>query len=172
MNHFSSHKNGRSMVSKPHQHEINKPPRQFCDYMNGIDNRFSEVSRLYLDGMSMDDVKYLRADDFISLVPEDQYRHKMIMTVMVRRYLYRHDDSCSSCSKNNINDSCSSCSKNNINNDRDNDRDNDKNNNRNKNKNGDYCHNSDISSNSSYHCPCNACALVDNGSDIRSNDNI
>lgn len=105
MSSFSLHKNQhtKSMVSKPYQQEINKPPRQFCDYMNGVDNRFSDISRLYLDGMSMDDVKYLRADDFISLVPDDQYRHKMLMTIMVRRYLYKHEEPCSNsnfCTKN------------------------------------------------------------------------
>lgn len=112
MSNFSYHKNqnGRSisMVSKPYQHEINKAPRQFCDYMNGVDNRFSEIARLYLDGMSMDDVRHLRADDFISLVPKDQYRHKMLMTIMVRRYLYKHDESCTcSCTKNNTHASTS-----------------------------------------------------------------
>lgn len=103
MNNFSTHKyqKGKSMVSKPFQHEINKPPRQFCDYMNGVDNRFSEICRLYLDGMSMDDVKYLTPDDLVALVPKEQYRHRMLMTIMVRRYLYRIDDCTDNCLNHN-----------------------------------------------------------------------
>jgi hypothetical protein len=99
MSYFNQTQRHGSMVHRPIHSEINKPPRQFCDYMNGTDNRFSEICRLYLDGMSMDDVKYLREDDFISLVPKDQYKHKMLMIIMIRRYLYRHDETCS----------CSSC---------------------------------------------------------------
>lgn len=101
MSNFSAHKQsfGKTSVFKPQQLELNNPPRQFNDYMAGEDNRFCEVCRLYLDGMSMDDLKYLKPDDIINLVPPEHYKHKLLMTIMVRRYLCRSDcdDSNSSC---------------------------------------------------------------------------
>lgn len=82
----------RPVVCRPYQHELEKPPRQFCDFMNETNNRFCEICKIYLDGMSMDDVSYLKPEDLINLVPPENYRHKLLMTIMVRRYLYRRDD--------------------------------------------------------------------------------
>ena len=56
--------------------------------MNSVSGRFSDICHLYLDGLSMDDVKYLKPDDLIAIVPEHQHNHKLLMTIMVRRYLY------------------------------------------------------------------------------------
>jgi hypothetical protein len=76
-------------IHSPVDHEQYKAPRQFCEMMGGDTNRFSEICRIYLDGLSLDDVKYLQADDLINLVPPNQYKHRMLMTIMVRRYLYK-----------------------------------------------------------------------------------
>lgn len=95
MSNYSTHKQQvrKPGVSKQIQQELDKAPRQFNDYMNSINGRFSEICNIYLDGLSMDDVKYLKPDDFIELVPENQHKHKLLMTIMVRRYLYRSDNS-------------------------------------------------------------------------------
>jgi hypothetical protein len=79
-------------VYKPIVQELDKAPRQFNDYMNSMNGRFSEICKIYLDGLSMDDIKYLKPDDLIALVPESQFNHKLLMTIMVRRYLYRPDE--------------------------------------------------------------------------------
>ena len=93
MSNFNAHKQKvvRSMVLKPYQNELDKAPRQFIDYMNEENNRFCEICRLYLDGLSMDDIQYLKPEDLIALVPREHYKHKLLMTIMVRRYLYRPD---------------------------------------------------------------------------------
>lgn len=95
MSNFSAYKQrvSRSAVFKPQQQELDRVPRQFCEYMNEENNRFSEICRVYLEGLSMDDVKYLKAEDLIALVPHDHHKHKLLMTIMVRRYLYRPDES-------------------------------------------------------------------------------
>ena len=98
--------NTRSNVSKPHHLEIEKVPRQFSDYMNEQNSRFCEICKLYLDGLSIDDVKYLRAEDLINLVPRDHYKHKLLMTIMVRRYLYRPSET-NHCNNSSVNN-CSS----------------------------------------------------------------
>lgn len=100
MSNFSTHKSqtvvvprqqmaGACQIKKPIHQELDKAPRQFNDYMNSINGRFSEICRIYLDGLSMDDIKYLSPDDLIAIVPDSQYNHKLLMTIMVRRYLYR-----------------------------------------------------------------------------------
>ncbi len=86
-----NHRSNKSMVFKPYQQELDKPPRQFSDYMTEENNRFCEICKLYLDGMSLDDIKYLKPEDFINLVPPDHFKHRLLMTIMVRRYLFRHD---------------------------------------------------------------------------------
>jgi hypothetical protein len=88
MSNFNAHK---SQIKKSIHQELDKAPRQFNDYMNSINGRFSEICRIYLDGLSMDDIKYLSPDDLIAIVPQNQYNHKLLMTIMVRRYLYRTD---------------------------------------------------------------------------------
>jgi len=84
----------RSMVLRPIHHELDRVPRQFSDYMNEHDkcNRFSEICRMYLEGMTLDDIQYMKPDDLINLVPHEHYRHKLLMTILVRRYLYRPDE--------------------------------------------------------------------------------
>lgn len=126
MSNFSAHKQQvkRPSVYKPIHQELEKAPRQFNDYMNSVSGRFSDICHLYLDGLSMDDVKYLKPDDLIAIVPEHQHNHKLLMTIMVRRYLYRvgNSDECETlCCKpekpndtytNNNEDTCSTYSNN------------------------------------------------------------
>lgn len=103
----------KSSVSRPFQQDLDKAPRQFCEYMAGVNNRFNEICKLYLDGMSMDDVKFLKPDDLINLVPDGQFKHKLLMTIMVRRYLYRPDDDetvlCKSDKGDTFEYSCNNC---------------------------------------------------------------
>lgn len=91
---FNSYKHMASnpVVMKPYQHELDRVPRQFSDYMNEQCTRFSEICKIYLEGMTLDDVRFMKPKDFINLVPDDQYRHKLLMTIMVRRYLFRPDE--------------------------------------------------------------------------------
>jgi hypothetical protein len=102
MSSFKTHKQreSKSCILKPYQQELDRAPRQFIDFMNedcdtfdGNNssherNRFSEICRIYLDGLSIDDIKYLHPEDVINLVPPEQYKHKLLMSIMVRRYLY------------------------------------------------------------------------------------
>ncbi|VBB18535.1 hypothetical protein YASMINEVIRUS_998 [Yasminevirus sp. GU-2018] len=92
---FSSYKQrmARPVVMKPIQQELDRVPRQFSDFMNEQSNRFSEICKVYLEGMTVDDVRYMKPEDFINLVPVEHHRHKLLMTIMVRRYLYRPDES-------------------------------------------------------------------------------
>jgi len=103
-----------SNVMKPYHQELDRVPRQFSDYMNEQCTRFSEICKIYLEGMTLDDVQYMKPEDFINLVPDEQYRHKLLMTIMVRRYLFRLDESETVCCKENSGDvyddtSSSSC---------------------------------------------------------------
>lgn len=88
----SKRKNTKSAICRPSQQEINDVPNQFCDYIASVSNRFEDICNLYLKGLSMDDVRYLQPQDFINLVPQEQYKHKLLMTILVRRYLFRDDD--------------------------------------------------------------------------------
>lgn len=81
----------KTAVFKPYQQELEKIPRQFCDYMNETNNRFNEICTIYLDGMSIDDVAFMKPEDLINIVPPENYRHKLLMTIMVRRYLYNQE---------------------------------------------------------------------------------
>ena len=65
--------------------------------------------------MSMDDIKYMRPEDLINLVPPEQFRHKLLMTILVRRYIFNdldnqsdNDSRISNVSKH-TNDSSSTC---------------------------------------------------------------
>lgn len=90
---FNSYKQqSHSAIIHPNEYELNRAPRQFCDYMNEQCTRFAEICHIYLEGMTLDDVCYMKPKDFINLVPHDQYRHKLLMTIMVRRYLCRHNE--------------------------------------------------------------------------------
>lgn len=71
---------------------MNEAPDQFCDYVALCSgNRFEEICNLYLKGMTMDDVKYMKAEDLIDLVPPEQYNHKLLMSILVRRYIFNLD---------------------------------------------------------------------------------
>ena len=109
MSNFSAHK---QRVSKPTVmsslcHEMDRVPGQFCDYMKEVNCRFSEVCNIYLDGLSMDDVKYLKPEDLIALVPKEHYKHRLLMTIMVRRYLCRPDECESVCFRDSESESSS-----------------------------------------------------------------
>lgn len=93
-----------SGIMKPYQQELDRVPRQFSDYMNEQCTRFSEICKIYLEGMTLDDVQYMKPEDFINLVPDEQYRHKLLMTIMVRRYLFRPIESETVCCKDNRGD--------------------------------------------------------------------
>ena len=69
-------------------------PEQFTDYMRGTDTRFCEISEIYLKDLTLCDLKYLHPKDLINIVPENQYNHKLLMSIMVRRYLFRDADLC------------------------------------------------------------------------------
>lgn len=94
MSNFSIHKQTKvkPTVMKPIHLELNQVPERFCDYMNRENSRFSEICSLYLGAMSMDDIRFLKPKDLIDLVPQNHYEHKLLMTIMVRRYLYKFND--------------------------------------------------------------------------------
>jgi hypothetical protein len=106
MSNFSLHKQMKvkPTVMKPIHLELNQVPERFCDYMNRENSRFSEICSLYLGAMSMDDIKFLKPEDFINLVPHNHYEHKLLMTIMVRRYLFKFND----CDDASIKDNASS----------------------------------------------------------------
>jgi len=68
----------------------------FCEYMKCVirDDRFNEICYLYLKGMLLDDLKYMHPEDLINIVPPTQYQHKLLMSIMVRRYLCSDDEMC------------------------------------------------------------------------------
>lgn len=74
------------------QADANRLPEQFSDYMKGADTRFSEICQIYLDCLTIDDLRFLQPEDLICLVPPEQHKHKLLMTIMVRKYLFRDDD--------------------------------------------------------------------------------
>lgn len=63
-------------------------PHDFCDYMKAINTRFDDICNTYLQGLTLDDIQYLEPEDYINLVPQDKYKDKLLMTIMVRRYIY------------------------------------------------------------------------------------
>ena len=68
--------------------EIIKTPSALSEYLAQENNRFTELS-MYVDGISIDDLQYLKPKDLINLVPKEKHKHKLLMSVLVRRYLYR-----------------------------------------------------------------------------------
>lgn len=83
----------RSTVSRSYHQEIKEVPNQLCDYIASCNgNRFEEICNVYLKGLSMDDVRYLKPEDLIDIVPPEQHRHKLLMTVLVRRYIFNEND--------------------------------------------------------------------------------
>lgn len=71
------------------QRKLDDVPNQFSDYMCTVHTRFSEICRLYLKGLSFDDLKFIHEKDLIKLVPPNQYHHKLLMIILVRRYLHK-----------------------------------------------------------------------------------
>ena len=67
-------------------------PEQLSDYMKCADTRFTEICDLYLQCLTIHDLKFMQPEDLICLVPPEQYKHKLLMTVLVRKYLFRDDD--------------------------------------------------------------------------------
>ena len=65
---------------------------KLVSHMNRVNTRFNQICSIYLPILTMDDVKYLEPTDLINMVPPKMYEHKLLMTIMVRRYLYRIDD--------------------------------------------------------------------------------
>jgi hypothetical protein len=88
MNRANKQNIGKTSVSKPISQDVQKVPRQISDYISLKSNRFVEICTIYLDGMSMDDLPYLSPEDLIGLVPSNQYQHKLLMTILTKRYLY------------------------------------------------------------------------------------
>lgn len=105
-NRYSDQSFNKPSVISPIQHEIERVPDRFCDFMNEEHNRFSEICKIYLGVLSMDDLKYLKPHDLINLVPKEKYDHRLLMTIMVRRYL---SHLCPCDDKNEKNNKCSKC---------------------------------------------------------------
>ena len=102
----------KSCITKPSKIDITIMPDQFADFIAEKNNRFSEICRIYLQGLTIDDLKYMEPEDLINTVPPDHYKQRLLMSILVRRYLYKcFGKSCdkSSCDKS----SCdkSSCDK-------------------------------------------------------------
>lgn len=91
-NAFKKSQQNENTITRAVQRELDRVPKQLSDYMNEQCNRFSEICKLYLEGMTLDDVKFMKPEDLINIVPQEQYKHKLLMSIMVRRYLYRCDD--------------------------------------------------------------------------------
>ena len=84
-----------SCIKSPYQQACERLPRQFCDFINEKTTRFNEICKIYLDGLTIDDMAHMSASDYINLVPPSQYKHKLLMTIMVKRYIFCNDtDSC------------------------------------------------------------------------------
>lgn len=82
---------GKSSVIKKSHADTLKLPDQLSEYMQGSETRFEEICRIYLDGLTLDDLQFLNPDDLICLVPQEQHQHKLLMTIFAKRYLYGPD---------------------------------------------------------------------------------
>lgn len=51
------------------------------------DNRFDKIIQTYLSKLKNDDLNYLSQNDLIELVPIDKHEDRLLMTVLVKRYL-------------------------------------------------------------------------------------
>ena len=65
---------------------------QVADYIRQADTRFDEVARLYLEGLTISDLQFMHPEDLINVVPPDHYQHRLLMSILVRRYLFRDED--------------------------------------------------------------------------------
>jgi hypothetical protein len=105
----------KSCISKPSKPDITIMPNQFSDFIAGNNCRFSEICRIYLHGLTIDDLKYMKPEDLINTVPPEHYKHRLLMSILVRRYLYKcFNNTCSNTCNNSCNNSC--CSTDNCNN--------------------------------------------------------
>lgn len=98
----SKYKKRTASIMKPCETETKCVPNEFCKYMDSICSRFNEICKIYLKGLSIDDIKYLQPNDLICLVPPENYEHKLLMTIMAKRYLFRNDDCCCSSSNDDM----------------------------------------------------------------------
>lgn len=97
---MSSHKpsHTRTNIINRQSQYVDFVPNQLCEFIELEHNRFSEICKLYLQGLSIDDIAYLEPQDLINIVPESQYKHKLLMTILVRRYIYK--SKCKTCTEN------------------------------------------------------------------------
>lgn len=65
---------------------------QVADYIRQADTRFDEVAHMYLEGLTISDLQYMHPEDLINVVPPEHYSHRLLMSILVRRYLFRDDD--------------------------------------------------------------------------------
>jgi hypothetical protein len=82
----------QTAIGKQFHLEMEKAPRQLSCYVKEINSRFGEICDLYLDGISLDDMPYLKPEDLIDLVPKRHTKHRCHMLVLVRRYLFPNND--------------------------------------------------------------------------------
>lgn len=75
-------------VIKADQYKTERVPNQIIDYLEQYGTRFNEICRTYLEGMTTDDINFLKESDLIELVPAHNYKHRLLMTILVRRYLF------------------------------------------------------------------------------------
>lgn len=75
-------------VIKADQYKAERLPCQVSDYMEQYGTRFSEICKIYLEGMTIEDIKFLKEEDLINLVPSQNIKHKLLMIILVRRYLF------------------------------------------------------------------------------------
>ena len=83
----------KSVIQPKGDNEINKLPNQVCDYLKSLEvgTRFDCICDLYLQGLTIDDLQYLKPEDLICLVPQEQHQHKLLMTILVTKYIYKSD---------------------------------------------------------------------------------
>jgi hypothetical protein len=108
----------KSCISKPSKPDITIMPDQFSDFIAENNCRFTEICRIYLHGLTIDDLKYMKPEDLINTVPPEHYKHRLLMSILVRRYLYKcFNNTCSNTCNNSCcsTDNCNNTSNNNCN---------------------------------------------------------
>lgn len=90
--HRYKHTKLRSNLIPKSDAEASRLPEQVADFISQADTRFDEVARLYLEGLTIMDLQFMQSEDLINIVPPEQYRHRLLMSILVRRYLFRDDD--------------------------------------------------------------------------------
>jgi hypothetical protein len=94
MSNYHSHKQSRlrSGLIPRSEAEAARLPEQVADYISLADTRFDDIAHLYLNGLTVTDLQYMEPEDLINVVPPGQHEHKLLMSILVRRYLFRDDD--------------------------------------------------------------------------------